>query len=103
MAGKAEQIIPRGGRNWLARVFMGLGPCRDAQAYLSQTQRDRGLGVYFEPSWMVISRQAQVQGQLGTQMHRVGNKGCCIGKPPPAGASAYPTRHCRSTYRAYSL
>src|SRR5438876_8878844 len=122
MAGKAEQIIPRGGRTW-ALVFMGLDPesrsantstrrsmgsCRDAQAYLSRIQRDRGLGVYFEPSCMSLDGyldkgQAQVQRQLGIQMHHVGNKGCCIGESPSVGASAYSTRHWRSKSRAYSL
>ena len=65
MAGKAGQIIPRGERIWLVRVFMGRdsesgkrkyvnktihGTLRDAQAYLSRSQRDRDLGVFFEPS-----------------------------------------------------
>jgi integrase len=65
MAGKAGQIIPRGERTWLVRVFMGRdsesgkrkyvnktihGTLRDAQAYLSRSQRDRDLGVFFEPS-----------------------------------------------------
>src|SRR5437763_12440205 len=65
MAGKAGQIIPRGERTWLVRVFMGRdsesgkrkyvnktihGTLRDAQAYLSRSQRDRDLAVFFEPS-----------------------------------------------------
>jgi integrase len=69
MAGKAGQIIPRGERTWLVRVFMGRDPesgkrkyvnktvhgtRRDAQAYLSRTQRDRDLGVFFEPSRMTL-------------------------------------------------
>jgi integrase len=69
MAGKAGQIIPRGERTWLVRVFMGRdsdsgkrkyvnktvhGTLRDAQAYLSRTQRDRDLGVFFEPSRMTL-------------------------------------------------
>ena len=69
MAGKAGQIIPRGERTWLVRVFMGRDPesgkrkyvnktvhgtLRDAQAYLSRTQRDRDLGVFFEPSRMTL-------------------------------------------------
>jgi integrase len=69
MAGKAGQIIPRGDRTWLVRVFMGRDPesgkrkyvnktvhgtLRDAQAYLSRTQRDRDLGVFFEPSRMTL-------------------------------------------------
>ncbi len=56
MAGKAGQIIPRGERTWLVRVFMGRdsesgkrkyvnktihGTLRDAQAYLSRSQRER--------------------------------------------------------------
>ena len=59
MASKAGQIIPRGERTWLVRVFMGRDPVsgkrkyvnktmhgtlRDAQGYLSRTQRDRHLG-----------------------------------------------------------
>ncbi len=54
MAGKAGQIIPRGERTWLVRVFMGRdsdsgkrnyvnktihGTLRDAQAYLNRSQR----------------------------------------------------------------
>src|SRR5712692_6319758 len=69
MAGKAGQIIPRGERTWLVRVFMGRdsesgkrkyvnktihGTLRDAQAYLSRSQRDRDLGVFFEPSRMSL-------------------------------------------------
>jgi len=69
MAGKAGQIIPRGERTWLVRVFMGRdsesgkrkyvnktihGTQRDAQAYLSRSQRDRDLGVFFEPSRMSL-------------------------------------------------
>lgn len=69
MAGKAGQIIPRGERIWLVRVFMGRDPesgkrkylnktvhgtLRDAQAYLSRTQRDWDLGVFFEPSRMSL-------------------------------------------------
>jgi hypothetical protein len=61
MAGKAGQIIPRGESTWLVRVFMGRDPesgkrkyanktihgtLRDAQSYLSRTQRDRDLGVF---------------------------------------------------------
>src|SRR5229473_3253130 len=69
-------ILNRGSANTSTRRSME--PCRDAQAYLSRTQRDRGVGVYFEPSWMSLDGyldkgQAQVQGQLGTQMRRVGN------------------------------
>jgi len=37
MAGKAEQIIPRGGRNWLARVFMGLDPESGKRKYVNKT------------------------------------------------------------------
>lgn len=70
MAGKAGQIIPRGERTWLVRVFMGRdsesgkrkyvnktihGTLRDAQAYLSRSQRDRDLGVFFEPSRMSLN------------------------------------------------
>src|SRR6266849_9470654 len=69
MAGKAGQIIPRGERTWLVRIFMWRdsesgkrkyvnktihGTLRDAQAYLSRTQRDRDLGVFFEPSRMSL-------------------------------------------------
>ena len=69
MASKAGQIIPRGERTWLVRVFMGRdsesrkrkyinktihGTLRDAQAYLSRSQRDRDLGVFFEPSRMSL-------------------------------------------------
>jgi len=69
MAGKAGQIIPRGERTWLVRVFMGRdsesgkrkyvnktihGTLRDAQAYLNRSQRDRDLGVFFEPSRMSL-------------------------------------------------
>src|SRR5580700_3250056 len=69
MAGKAGQIIPRGERTWLVRVFMGRdsesgkrkyvnktihGTLRDAQSYLSRSQRDRDLGVFFEPSRMSL-------------------------------------------------
>jgi integrase len=69
MAGKAGQIIARGERTWLVRVFMGRdsesgkrkyinktihGTLRDAQSYLSRTQRDRDLGVLFEPSRMSL-------------------------------------------------
>ena len=71
MAGKAGQIIPRGERTWLVRVFMGRdsesgkrkyvnktihGTLRDAQAYLSRSQRDRDLGVFFEPSRISLDR-----------------------------------------------
>ena len=59
--------LPRGERTWIVRVFMGRDPesgkrkytnktihatLRDAQSYLSRTQRDRDLGVFFEPSRM---------------------------------------------------
>jgi hypothetical protein len=58
MAGKAGQIIPRGERTSLVRVFMGRdsesgkrkcvnktihATLRDAQAYLSRSRRDRDL------------------------------------------------------------
>ncbi len=81
MAGKAGQIIPRGERTWLVRVFMGRdsesgkrkyvnktihGTLRDAQAYLSRSQRDRDLGVFFEPSRMSLDDLfGQVAGDGG--------------------------------------
>jgi len=91
MAGKAGQIIPRGERTWLVRVFMGRDPdsgkrkyvnktvhgtLRDAQAYLSRTQRDRDLGVFFEPSRMTLDGyldkwlEAAAKPKLRAKTHR---------------------------------
>src|SRR6266699_2937271 len=79
MASKAGQIIPRGERTWLVRLFMGRdsesgkrkyvnktihGTLRDAQAYLSRSQRDRDLGVFFEASRM--SRDGDLDKWLET-------------------------------------
>jgi len=71
VANKAGQIIARGERTWLVRVFMGRDPesgkrqyhnktirgtRKDAQAYLNQAQRDRDLGMFFEPSRMSLDQ-----------------------------------------------
>jgi integrase len=71
VANKAGQIIARGERTWLVRIFMGRdaesgkrqyhnktihGTRRDAQAYLNQAQRDRDLGIFFEPSRMSLDQ-----------------------------------------------
>lgn len=68
---KAGQIIARGERTWLVRIFMGRDPesgkrqyhnktihgtRKDAQAYLNQAQRDRDLGMFFEPSRMSLDQ-----------------------------------------------
>ena len=71
VANKAGQIIARGERTWLVRIFMGRDPeygkrqyhnktvhgtRKDAQAYLNQAQRDRDLGMFFEPSRMSLDQ-----------------------------------------------
>jgi hypothetical protein len=71
MAYKAGQVIRRGERTWLVRIFMGRDPesgkrqyhnktihgtRKDAQAYLNQAQRDRDLGMYCEPSRMSLDQ-----------------------------------------------
>jgi integrase len=71
MANKAGQIIARGERTWLVRVFMGRdaesgkrkyhnktihGTLRDAQAYLNRSQRERDLGMFFEPTRMSLDQ-----------------------------------------------
>ena len=64
MASRAGQIIPRGPRTWLVRVFLGRDPetgrrkylnhtvhgtKKDAQAHLNTKLRERDLGIFIEP------------------------------------------------------
>lgn len=65
----AGQIIKRGERTWLVRIFMGRdldrkqkfhhktihGTKRDAQRYLTAAKREMDLGVFVEPAAMSLS------------------------------------------------
>jgi integrase len=65
----AGQIIKRGDRTWLVRIFMGRdakgkqkfhhktihGTKRDADRYLTATRREMGLGVFVEPAAMPVN------------------------------------------------
>ena len=65
----AGQIIKRGDRTWLIRIFLGRdakgkqkfhhktihGTKRDAERYLTATKREMDLGVFVEPSAMSLS------------------------------------------------
>lgn len=65
----AGQIIKRGDRTWLVRIFLGRdakgkqkfhhktihGTKRDAERYLTATRREMDLGVFVEPSGMSLS------------------------------------------------
>ncbi len=64
----AGQIIKRGDRTWLVRIFLGRdangkqkfhhktihGTKRDAERYLTATRREMDLGVFVEPSSMSV-------------------------------------------------
>jgi integrase len=66
---RSGQIIERGERRFLVRVFLGRdgqgkrqyhnktihGTKRDAQTYLNQVLRDRDLGTYVEPTKMLLN------------------------------------------------
>lgn len=65
----AGQIIKRGDRTWVVRIFTGRdekgkrnyvnktihGTKKDAEKYLTATQRDRDLGVFIEPCTLSVS------------------------------------------------
>jgi hypothetical protein len=67
----AGQIIPRGDRTWLVRVFIGRdsetgkrqyqsktihGTKKDAQRYLTESLRDRDMGIVVEPEIAALGR-----------------------------------------------
>ena len=67
----AGQIIPRGERTWLVRVFIGRdsatskrqyqsktihGTKKDAQRYLTESLRDRDMGIVVEPETAGLGR-----------------------------------------------
>ena len=71
MARKVGQIIARGDRRWLIRVYLGRdretnkrnydnrtihGPMREAQAYLTRKLRERDLGRDLEPAKITLNR-----------------------------------------------
>ncbi len=65
----AGQIIKRGDKNWLVRIFMGRdakgtrryfnktihGTKKDAEKYLTAKQREKDLGVFVEPAAMSVN------------------------------------------------
>ena len=65
----AGQIIKRGDKNWLVRIFTGRddkgkrqylnktihGTKKDAEKYLTATLRDKDLGVLIEPCTLSVS------------------------------------------------
>src|SRR5687768_5684095 len=66
----AGQIIPKGEKRWLVRVFKGRdqktgkkkyfskqinGNKKDAQKYLNGVLREMDLGIFVEPSTMTVS------------------------------------------------
>jgi hypothetical protein len=70
MARKVGQIIARGGRRWLIRVYLGSdhgtkkcnyhnrtihGPIREAQAYLTRKLRERDLGRDLERAKIILN------------------------------------------------
>ena len=70
MAKRAGQIIPRGKRTWLVRVYLGRDPqtgkrkyhnktihgtSKDAQKYLNAMLRDRDMGAFVEPTRMTLN------------------------------------------------
>ena len=67
----AGQIVPRGERTWLVRVFIGRdsdtgkrqyqnktihGTKKDAQRYLTESLRDRDMGIVVEPETSSLGR-----------------------------------------------
>jgi len=83
---KTGQIIPRGQRNWLVRVFLGRnasgkrryhnksirGTRKDAQRYLNGILRDTDLGIFVEPS--AISVNEYLDRWLATAAERISGR-----------------------------
>jgi hypothetical protein len=97
MARKVSQIIARGGRRWLIRVYLGrdretkkrnyhnrtiYGSMREAQAYLTRKLRERDLGRDLEGAKITLNEyldrwiQTAVKPRVREKTART-TKACC--------------------------